>query len=92
MSVVGEYRRILSDLLAMLAGSSSPAAQRFGRALDAAQVERSPHVSAAAERALAIIGGADALAAEDLQNAIERERIAGQLDHFVAICRVVLGH
>jgi hypothetical protein len=92
VSVVGEYRRILDDLSATLAGSSSPAAQRFANALDQAQLERAPHVSVAAERALAIIEGEEALAANELDSAIERERVADQLDHFVAICRVVLGH
>lgn len=92
MSVVGEYRRILADLLASLAGSSSPAAQQFGRALDEAQLERSPHVSAAAERALSILEENAAFEASDLGNKIERERIMDQLGHFVAICRVVVGH
>ncbi len=91
MSVVGEYRRILGDLSATLAASSSSSAQRFGRALDQAKVERAPHVTAAAERALAIIEGEHTLAASELGNTIERERITDQLDHFVAICRVVLG-
>ncbi len=91
MSVVGEYRRILADLRALLAGSSSPAARRFGAALDHAQLERAPHVSAAAERALAILED-EPLAAGELGNTVERERIEDQLEHFAAICRVVLGH
>lgn len=91
MSVVGEYRRILDDLLALLAGSSSPAAEHLGRSLEDAQLERAPHVSAAAERALGILEANTAFFPDDLENAIERERIASQLDHFRAICRVVLG-
>ena len=91
MSVVGEYRRILADLIAMLAGSSSPAARRFGEALGGAQLEHAPHVSAAAARALAILEDTP-LSDTDLDNAIERERIEDQLEHFAALCRVVLGH
>ncbi len=91
MSVVGEYRRILADLLALLEGSSAPEAGAFGRALASAELERAPNVSTASERALAILDtqGADATAA--IPNVIERERIAEQVDHFAAICRVVLG-
>lgn len=92
MSVVGEYRRILDDLLAVLASSSAPAAQRFGRSLEDAQLERAPHVSAAAERGFDILEANTAFLPDDLENAIERERIASQLDHFRAICLVVLGH
>ena len=91
MSVVGEYRRLLDDLLAALADSSSFAAQSFGDVLGQAHLERAPHVSAAAERALAILEGDDEFAMGELDSAIERKRIADRLDHFTAICRVVLG-
>lgn len=91
MSVVGEYRRILSDLLALLDASSSPAARAFGQLLDEARFEHATHLSDAATRAASILDGDRGKACATVTNEIERERLSEQLDRLTAICRAVLG-
>ena len=87
MSVPGEYRRILGDLQSALA-QGSPEAARFGESLRAAELERCTSVSAAAEQALALCESAPASGA----GFAEGEPLRELLDHFTALCRIVLGH
>ena len=83
MSVVGEYRRIHGDLVALLARSALPDAKPFASQLGEVDLERWDSVSDAATRAIEVCENAPA--------SVTSGATGAQLEHFVAICRVVLG-
>ena len=86
MSVRGEFRRLLGDLLAALRDAGL--ARDAERALEPL-LERAAHdLSGAAETALALLPQLDA---RDFSDGSLRRRFEDSLERLDAVCRIILG-
>ena len=91
MSVHGEFQRLLDDCVAFLEKSSATDAASWRERLERASALRDDSLSAAATAALEVVGerGPESPQFEALDEGLEFDRL---LEHFTAICRLVLGH
>ncbi|TMA31165.1 MAG: hypothetical protein E6J87_16380 [Deltaproteobacteria bacterium] len=86
MSVRGEFRRLLKDLLAAL--RDAELAPDTERALAPLAERAGDDLSGAAEAALALLPRLDARAFSD---PVERQRFEDAFERLEAVCRVILG-
>lgn len=91
MSVHGEFQRLLDDCVAFLETSSATDAAGWGERLERAAALLDDSLSAAATAALEVVGerGPESPQFEALDEGLEFDRL---LEHFKAICRLILGH
>jgi hypothetical protein len=86
MSVRGEFRRLLEDMLSAL--RDAELAPDTGRALEPLLERSREDLAGAAEAALALLPQLDARAFADPG---ERQRFEEAFDRFAAVCRIILG-
>ena len=86
MSVRGEFKRLLGDLLAAL--RDADLASDTERALDPLLERAQDDLSGAAETALALLAPLDARAFAD---PLLRKRFEESLERLEAVCRIILG-
>jgi hypothetical protein len=86
MSVRGEFKRLLGDLLAAL--RDADLASDTERALDPLLERAQDDLSGAAESALALLARLDARAFAD---PLLRKRFEESLERLEAVCRIILG-
>ncbi|MEM7412574.1 MAG: hypothetical protein AAF430_20250 [Myxococcota bacterium] len=88
MSVRGEYRRLLGDLVGTLREAGAAADTGVTEALDDLGERASDDLSGAAEQTLAVLSR---LGAVEWADASLRERFDGAFERLEAICRIILG-
>jgi len=90
MSVHGEFERLLGDCLSFLSASGSEDADRWNQHLERARALKGDSLSDAARAALEVIDSRDPETPR-LQTEAERVEFDRLLEHFGAICRLILG-
>jgi hypothetical protein len=86
MSVRGEFRRLLEDLLVAL--REAELARDFALSLEPLRERAHDDLSGAAEAALVLLSRLDARAFTD---AAARERFEAAFERLDAVCRIILG-
>ena len=90
MSVHGEFERLLGDCLSFLAASEAAEAEGWCQELERARALKRDSLSDAARTALALIGTRTPDTPR-FRSEVERTEFEGLLEHFGAICRLILG-
>jgi hypothetical protein len=90
VSVHGEFQRLLTDCVTFLETSSAEDSERWCQQLRDADALREDSLSLAAQAALKAVEGPDA-GSPRFSGGEERRAFEELLEHFAAICRLVLG-
>lgn len=91
MSVTGEFRRLVSDCIAFLDGSTAAGAEQRADALRAAVALAANDLTEAAQRMLALAEGGRRHTAIEFASPAEQDEFEQLWGHALAITRVILG-
>ena len=91
MSVHGEFQRLLGDCIAFLETSSAADAAGWQERLERASALQDESLTAGATAALEVVAdrGPQSPGFQSTQEDLDFDKL---LEHFAAICRLILGH